>query len=246
MVTRIVSIGAILVASISVVAATEEDKFPTFPQDRNWEALIRQLRPALEPVDGAARVYAVVDCQGTAATRFPQITLQSPSKNKTGVDAVREIFGKDKRTTVTTDATGMPRIKFGKSPCALLQTKIHRLQFTTRQRYNIIEAEEAIENTKEVKASIRRLGLQQPIVVISENVQEPMEGVPHLPASIKDVTMDQALDLLAKTFASVVFYEECIDAKGVRFFSVNQGCIVCGPWRHTPREASRLNVPLVK
>ena len=69
-----------------------------------------------------------------------------------------------------------------------------------RQRYNIIEAEAAIEGAKEVKAAIQKLRLEQPVVVISELVQEPMQGVPHLPAHIKDVTLDQALDLLATTF----------------------------------------------
>jgi hypothetical protein len=245
MVSRVASASAILLLSISL-AAKEEDKFPTFPEDRNKEAVIRHLRPALESIDGAARVYAVIDSQGTAAARFPRIGIQSPLQHKTGLDAVREIFAKDKRTTVTIDAAGIPRIKFGRIPCALLQTQIHFLQFKPLDRYNFIEAEEAIENATEVKAAIRRLRLQQPLTVISENVQVPMQGVPRLPASIKDMTMDQALDLLAKTFASAVFYEEWMDSKGAHFFFVDDGCIVCGPWRHTPQEASRLNVPLVK
>jgi hypothetical protein len=244
MVARVASIST--TALVIAVAALAVDFDTTFPEDPNKEAVIRHLRPALEPIDGAARVYAVVDCHGLPATRFPRVTLQTPSKTKTGVDAVREIFAKDKQTRVAVDSTGMPRINIGKSPSALLQTKIHRLKFTSTERCNIISAELAIEKTPEVQAAIRRLHLAQPLTAISENVQVPMEGVPRLPASIKDITLDQALDLLAHTFAEVVFYLECTDSKDGRFFSIDQGCIVCGPWRHTPREASRLNVPLVK
>jgi hypothetical protein len=172
MVARVASISAVVL--LGVVAASAVDFDTTFPEDPNKEALIRHLRPALEPIDGAARVYAVVDCHGLPATRFPRVTLQSPSKTKTGIEAVREIFAKDKQTRVTVDPTGMPHINIGRSPSAFLQTKIHRLRFTPRERYNIISAELAIEKTMEVQAAIRRLNLKQPLSVISESVQEPM------------------------------------------------------------------------
>ena len=243
MVAHIAATTVALAVIVAVGNATEDD---TFPEDRNKEALIRQLRPVLEPIDGAARVYTTVNCQRGTSSRFPRMTMQSPSPAKTGIDAIREIFAKDKQATVTTGQNGIIRIHIGQARPALLKTRIHRLHFTPSERYNIIEAEAAIENTKEVQAAVHRLELQQPVIVVSENVQEPMEGVPHLPATIHDMTMDQALDLFARTFASVIFYEECIDSKGTRFFFVDHGCIVCGPWRHTPQEARRLRVPLVK
>jgi hypothetical protein len=225
-------------------AASAVDFDTTFPEDANKEAVIRHLRPALEPIDGAARVYAVVDCRGLPATRFPRVMLQTPRKAKTGINAVREIFAKDKQTTVTLDPMGMPRIRIGKAPSALLQTKIHRLRFTPQERYNIISAELALEKTKEIQTAVRRLNLKQPLTVISENVQVPMEDVPRLPASIKDVTFDQALDLLAATFVSVIFYEECTDGKEGHFFSIDHGCIVCGPWRNTQEGTKRANMNL--
>src|SRR6266478_5800014 len=238
--------ASVLLPLLFAVAALAGDFDTTFPEDPNKEAVIRHLRLALEPIDGAARVYAVAECHGSQATQLPRVTLQSPRKTNTGIGAVREIFLKDKQTRVTLDRTGMPRLRIGNAPSALLRTKIHQLRFTPQERYNILSAELAIENTKEVQAAVRRLKLKEPVTVISELSQEPMQGVPHLPASISDVTMDEALDLLAKTFACVIFYEECTDPEGGRFFTIHQGCIVCGPWRHTPREASRLNVPLVK
>jgi len=238
----VVRVASILLSLLLAAAASAVDFDTTFPEDANKEAVIRHLRPALEPIDGAARVYAVVDCRALPATRFPRVTLQTRRKAKIGIDAVREIFANDKQTTVTLGPTGIPRIRIGKAPSALLQTKIHRLRFTPQERYNIISAEMALEKTEEVQAAIGRLNLKQPVTVISENVQVPMEDVPHLPASIKDVTFDQALDLLAATFASVIFYEECTDGKDGHYFTIDQGCIVCGPWRNTQEGAKRANM----
>lgn len=238
-----------MVARISTTFATAllagaalATDFDTTFEDRNKEAIIRQVRPVLEPIDGAARVYAVVSCHGTQAARFPGVVLQSPSRHKTGGDAIREIFAKEKLATVTIEKNGLARIKIGKSLSPLLQTGIHRLNFTPDQRYNIISAELAIEKTKEVQTAIRRLQLGMPVTVISENMQSPMDDVPHLPASIEDITFDEALDLLATTFASVVFYEECIEPDGSRYFSINQGCVVCGPWRNTQTGAKRAHM----
>lgn len=37
----------------------------------------------------------------------------------------------------------------------------------------------------------------------------PIEANPHLPPSMNDVTVEQALAIVAKTFGGVVSYEEC-------------------------------------
>ena len=195
---------------MSVAAAQAEDMQAYHVSERNREAMENYLGPALTPLGGAGRVYVVIDCGHGKCPQFPRIRMQSPSKGQTGFAAVREIFAKDKQTSVTSGPNGLIRIRFGKLPSALLQTKIHSLRFTLHERYNIISAEGALEGAKEVKAAIQKLRLEEPVVVISELVQEPMEGVPHLPPEIRDVTVDQALDLFAKTFGEVILYEECI------------------------------------
>ena len=188
------------------------------------------LGPVLTPLEGAARVYVVVDCGPGECPQFPRLRLQSPSKGQTGLAAVREIFAKDKQTSVSSGPNGLIRIRFGKPPSALLQTKIHSFRFTPHEQYNIISAEGALEGAKEVKAAIQKLGLEIPVVVVSELVQEPMEGVPHLPPEIKDVTLDQALDLFAKTFGEVMLYEECIRPDGTRCFLINHAYVQDGKW----------------
>jgi len=215
---------------MSVAAAQAEDMQAYHVSKRNREAMENYLGPVLTPLGGAGRVYVVIDCGRGECPQFPRIRMQSPSKGQTGFAAVREIFAKDKQTSVTSGPNGLIRIRFGKLPSALLQTKIHSLRFTLHERYNIISAEGALEGAKEVKAAIQKLRLEEPVVVISELVQEPMEGVPHLPPEITDVTVDQALDLFAKTFGEVILCEECIRPNGTRCFSINHAYVQGGKW----------------
>jgi hypothetical protein len=231
-VVRVAVIGAVILLDVLTAGAGVWDG-----TEPNKDAVVDHLQAALEPIDGAARVYAVEVCRGKEGmdSEFPRIKMQAPSKYKTGPLAVREIFARDRRATVTTDSAGIPRITFGKPSCALLRTKIHELRFTVQERYDRILAQLAIENAREVQRAMRTLRVHQPTTVMDFGVQVPMPGVPRLPAVLHDVTMDEALDLIAKTFFSVVFYEEWVDSTGTKYFFIDQGCIVCDPVGHTPK-----------
>jgi hypothetical protein len=215
--------GACLVAAANDAEAIRAS-------DRNREAMENYLGPVLTPLGGVGRVYIVTNCGANECPQFPQIRMLPASKGKTGLAAVREIFAKDKQTTVMSGPDGIIRVRIGAQPSTLLQTKIHYLRFKPLERYNIIEAEAAIEGAKEVKAAIKNLGLAEPVVVISELVQQPMEGVPHLPDHIENMTLEQALDLLATTFGEVVLYEECIRPNGTRCYFINHAYVQGGKW----------------
>jgi hypothetical protein len=45
--------------------------------------------------------------------------------------------------------------------------------------------------------------------------------LPHLSASMKDLTMDRALDAVAKTFGGIVIYETCEERSGKRLVSLD-------------------------
>jgi hypothetical protein len=134
--------------------------------------------------------------------------------------------------------TELIRIRFGAHASALLQTKIHYLRFKPLERYNITEAEAAVEGAKEVRAAIKKLRFAEPVVVISELVQQPMEGVPHLPDHIENMTLEQALDLLATTFGEVILYEECIRPNGTRCYFINHAYVQGGKWLDALRARS--------
>jgi hypothetical protein len=188
----------------------------------NEKAVLKYLRPVLRSAGKAARVYYAARCYDKDGdpVAFPQMQVGPPSRGKTGSGAVREIFENDKDVTVTEDPSGMIRIMVGKVPSAILQTRIRSLTLKPTQRYNPEEAIIAIESTKDVEDAMRKLGFEKPLVIWGLQVVEPAKGLPHLPVSMKDVTMDQALDLVAKTFRGIVVYGACAGPNGARLYFV--------------------------
>lgn len=194
---------------------------------QNKEAVLKYLRPVLISRGGAGRLYYSTACKtkDDVTLPFPEVDVQAPSKGKTGVAALREIFGKDKRVVVPHDRSGMIRVTIGQPISALLQTKIHSVSFKQHEQYNGELAIFAILNSKEVEAAMRRLGfaLDEPVTVFGGGINVPEKGVPlpHLPTTIKDMTMDQALDVIAKTFGGIVIYETCEEPGGKRLVSLD-------------------------
>jgi len=87
----------------------------------------------------------------------------------------------------------------------------------------------AIEDAKEVKDAMRRLGLQHPVVILDEALQEPAKGVPRLPSEIVNLTMDQSLDLVARTFGGLIIVKECVSSTGAHFIDLDYACVICDP-----------------
>jgi hypothetical protein len=81
----------------------------------------------------------------------------------------------------------------------------------------------AIENMTEVEVAERKLGFYHPNIVFGGGIALPEKGLrlPHLPASMKDLTMDEAFDAAAKTFGGIVIYETCVDRNGKRLVSLD-------------------------
>lgn len=191
--------------------------------DRNWDALLQYLRPVLKADRGAGRLYYRVQCWAKEVGddfSFPQLELEAPSKGRAGLDAVREIFTKCKEVTVAQGRDGTIGIRIGDVSGELLKTQIGLLTLKPRERYNPLQAIMAIGQTAEVQAKMRQLGVEEPVTVVQEHLQDLAPGLPHLSASVKNVTMDEALDRVAQTFGGLVIYGECTSANGTRLFSV--------------------------
>ncbi|HZW87311.1 MAG TPA: hypothetical protein VFF41_07635 [Gallionella sp.] len=180
---------------------------------RNVDAILKYLWPALKSAKKAGRIYYYAACQpnDNDPVQFPRISAQPPSISNTGLAAVQEMFEKDKSVKVTEGQPGIISIRIGNVPDAILRTKISLLALQPRDQYNDFLALRAIENTKEVQAAMRKRGVRtvSPIV-INMIMVEPAEGAPHLPSSMTNVTVDQALDLVAKTFRGIVLYGACM------------------------------------
>jgi hypothetical protein len=196
--------------------------------------VIKYLQTALRPTGKAARIYFHGTCNagGTNGLRFPEIDVQPPAESETGLDAVRAIFRNDKGVMVTESRSGVIRISIGDVFTQILNARLPSLRLNQPARYNPDGpggAIDTIEQAAAVKTAMRKLGVSQgPVFYIG--LREPaIRTRPHLPRSMKNVTVDQALDSVAKTFPGVVVYSECTQPGGGRLIDIKFD------WFHTDK-----------
>ncbi len=63
---------------------------------------------------------------------------------------------------------------------------------------------------------VQKLGIEGPPRSYSFLLDPPLEGRPHLPPLIENVTMDDALNLVAKSFNAIVMYGACTNPNRYR------------------------------
>lgn len=216
----------VLVASLQIANGQEfqsERNDARESSERNREALLRHLRPVLKSAGAAGRLYYRGNCWTKLGDgiSFPQIELNTNSKKTTGLTAVRDIFTKSKAVTVTQGPSGIIGIRIGDVIDDVLKTKIDVVSFEPVERYNFRRAIMAIQRTREIQSIMYKLGVKEPVTILHEHVIDPAPGLPHLSASMKNVTMDGALDRVAQTFGGLIIYGECISANGTRLLSVD-------------------------
>ena len=94
-------------------------------------------------------------------------------------------------------------------PEEILRARISILNLNQDAQYSGAMAIAKIESSPEVQAAMQKLGIGGRSRSISIILEPPAEGRPHLPPSIENLTMDQALDVVARTFRGVVLYGAC-------------------------------------
>lgn len=214
-----------------VVTAVETVMFAQKMPDRsivepthNQDIALVYLRPVLAAV-GAGRIYFSTVCYDKGEpVPFPLLNVQQIPKGLTGLTAIREVYKKDKRVTVTQSQSGMVRIVVGSPETALLQTRIHLANLSWRAQYDASTAILAIEMSKELDMARRELKMREPLTVthMAIPLEKPSKDLPHLSSSaFEDTTLDQALDLIAKTFSVIVLYGTCIDTDGSHLFRLD-------------------------
>ena len=200
-----------LIMASSIVCLATEDSQSTAGETlearrQHYEdRVLEYLRDVAWSSRKAIRLYYQADCQTMKnsvvdySVPFPFFPLQSPPADKIGVAAVREIFKNAKDIRIAEEPLGIVRIWVGKVPTEILRTKISLLTLDRQAQYDPSSAIMAIGSTKEVEAAKTSLGLSDApygngLVALAEN------GLPCLPASMKNITVDQALDMIAKTW----------------------------------------------
>jgi hypothetical protein len=190
-------------------------------------AVIDYLRPALRYVGGAARIYYTSECRaaekntsGNSQFLFPAVYLEPLPAGVTGANAVRQIFRDDPNVTVTQDRSGMLRVMIGSVSTAILQTRIETLTLNPYDQYSAPSAVDTIENAPELHTAEHRLDVYLNQSTIDIIVSGPIPGAPHLPKLIQNVTVEEALDSVAKTFKGIVAYGVCTQPGGKGLFQL--------------------------
>jgi hypothetical protein len=217
----VLMLGAIL-GCLGAGFAQEKLRWYSFGNTPNEEAVLKYLVPALTSAGNSSVLYysGVYNAKGSDPVPFPLLELQPPSKGETGLAAVREIFQNDKDVTVSEKPSGTITIKVGDVSPEILETKISLLTLDRTEQYSPGDAITAIEKTKEVEASMRRFRFR-PTLNLGGQVVQSAEGLPHLPPSMKNVTVDQALGSIAETFRGIVVYGVCAQPNGTRLLYID-------------------------
>ena len=136
------------------------------------------------------------------------------------MDAVRQIFRDDPNVVVTQGRSGMLRIMIGSVSPAILQARIRAITLNPIEQYNVLSAVDEIAGTAGNYAREHELHLRLAPFVIDHLVSGPVEGAPHLPAVLRNVTVDEALDAVVRKFYGIALYGTCVRPDGKELFMI--------------------------
>jgi hypothetical protein len=181
---------------------------------RSSGAVLHLLQSAFSAGGGMGRFYYqayVPVCSAKAQNdlSFPEIKVTTPSKDETGLAAIRDALQGNPNVTVARDASGMPRVTVGTVHDVILRTRIAKISLSPEEQFNPVMAIGKILASPEVIEAMRVQGYTRLPYLYDMLVQAPMPGVPHLRSTITNVTLDQALDDVARTFKGMVLYGSC-------------------------------------
>jgi hypothetical protein len=199
-------LAALVVLQCQSVGAWSQDAAP----DGDGKVALRYLwEPFKSEQKGGRIYYGISECNGVHwDTPFPEILINRPSKNITDVVTLRRFFAKDAGVRVSDD-NGILRIRFGEIPAAILHAKIAEIDLTPEDQYNPEFAIMKIEDAPEVQAQMKALGIRTLNLPMNMLIAPPVAGEFHLPPVMKEISMDQALDVVAATFHGLVETAYC-------------------------------------
>jgi hypothetical protein len=221
---RLLLLGALLCSQVGSGQELAKDRTAFWNMSEgNRNMVLQYLRPALKTMGGVGRLYVHSNCiwDSEDLLIFPQIELRPGTSDKMDLAGIRDLFGKNKDVKVIESRPGLIGIWIGGVSDELLKTRIHMLTLGPRQRYNSLEAIRAIISTREVQSKMRELRTDVFPTAVHYPILEPDPKLRHLPASIANVTMDEALDHVAHAFGGLVIYNECTGQSPTRWFTVD-------------------------
>ncbi len=187
-------------------------------------AVLTNFRSVLSSAGKSGRIYYHAICapdDDNFPLRFPNLDVQHPVEGGSDLAMVRSIFRLSPDVTVAEDTPGIIRVRVGTVPDAILRTRLSTLKLTPIDQYNSISTIWAIQNSPEVRSAMEKLHIVVPVRAVNMPVVMPAKGLPHLPPELSDVTIDQALDIIARTWGGVVLYGVCTEPDAYEIFDTS-------------------------
>lgn len=221
-VVLILALGSILGLQMPTRAGPQQNRASYPLNNQNKDAVLSYLRPILDGTGYAGRVYYGGSCQADALefVSFPQVGVH-PTEGNMALSAVREMFRGDTEVRVAEEPHRIISVRIGEPSTAILATRISMFRIAPIAAYNPSLAIGAVENTREVKAEMARLGIHVPLQLSEQLLTKPSRGLAHLPAVMKDVTVDQVLNSIASTFHGIVIYGNCAKPDGKALLEID-------------------------
>jgi hypothetical protein len=182
---------------------------------------IQLLLAALKPEGKSARLDYRGTCEvsNSDVISFPPVKVDSPRGAGGSLSKVTEMLRDNRDISVNEDAPGIIRIKVAGVSAAILQTRISQVTLDRDEQYDPHAAIRAILNAKDVQSAVGQLHTR--LAMSGGGLESiPSKGMPHLEQSWKDVTVDQALDRVLRTFPGLVEYKECVRPNGDGLFNI--------------------------
>ena len=214
---RFLELACLLLTLFGVCGLQKVDAAPSAPvksgesgEDRERRVL-NYLWPVLKSAHKVGRIYYGDACpQDDQFPRaFPQVDVRPALRDEMGLAAVRSIFSKKNDVEVDEDSPGIIRVRIGRVPDVILRTRISILKLTPDAQFNYQFAIDTIEKAPEVRAAMDELHVRVPVRYSHFLLAQPADELPHLPSEISGVTMDQALDMVARTWSGIVLFGSC-------------------------------------
>jgi hypothetical protein len=181
-------------------------------RDAKADAVLNALRPALYAAGRTARIDYQASCEPvTGRVLFPSISVRPlPPHEPLNLAAFQEMFITDKNVVVSEATSGVVSIRIGRVPEALLHTRIPKLTFYAHtDQYYPQGVFYELKMNGMVRASMKQIGVRPANYISEYLVGERLKGSAHLPSEMRDVTVEQVLDRIARTFNGVVLYGTC-------------------------------------
>jgi len=148
---------------------------------------------------------------------FPFSNLNAPSVDGGYVERVHSMFAKTDSVKVYIDEKKIVRVHIGNSIDYPLATKLSSVKIPSDAQYYPQTSAAYISTSSEFVNSMKQFDLQATFPrLFSGALSIPTNKSPRMPENLTNVTVDEALDMVAEKFRKIVIFSTCDTHYSVR------------------------------